>query len=164
MTPEEIDALAKDLHHEWDSPGLWPRITAGAALRRRRAAGWMALVAIAAALIAGFYVIPRSTRGRATVAGDTPLLTEQALADVEATERAYRQSIDRLARVAAPKLNQSASPLLRAYAEKLALLDGAISGLRTEMNRNGFNAHLHVQMAAVYRDKQKTLEEVLRHE
>ena len=159
MTPEEIDALAKDLHHEWESPGLWPRIA-----RRRWLPRVGALAAVAAALIAGLYFAVPPKRGAVPVSGNAPLLTEQAMVEVEAAEAAYRQSIDRLARVAAPKLDQPATPLLRAYAEKLALLDGAIAGLRSEVDRNGFNAHLHVQMAAVYRDKQKTLEEVLRHE
>ena len=159
MTPEEIDALAKELHYEWDSPGLWARI-----VRRRLLARVGPLAAVAAILIVGLYFVVPAKRTVVRVAGDPSLLTEQAMAGAEAAEAAYRQSINRLARVAAPKLDQPATPLLRAYAEKLALLDGAIAGLRNEVDGNGFNAHLHLQMAAVYRDKQRTLEEVLRHE
>jgi hypothetical protein len=154
MTPEEIDELAKSLHHEWDSPGLWARIV------RPRWALRLGIFGLAAALLVGIYFVIPSRRSVAP----SPLLTEQAMAEVEKAEAAYLQSIDRLARVAAPKLDQPATPLMKAYAEKLALLDGAIAGLRREVDRNGFNAHLHVQMAAVYRDKQKTLEEVVRHE
>lgn len=155
MTPEEFDELAKSLHHEWESPGLWARIS-----QRRQWPRLALLGALAAALLMGIYFAIPPRRN----VGPSPLLTEQAMAEVEKAETAYRQSIDRLARVAAPKLEQPATPLMKAYAEKLALLDGAIAGLRSEVDRNGFNAHLHVQMAAVYRDKQKTLEEVLRHE
>jgi hypothetical protein len=164
MTPEQLDALAKDLHHEWDSPGLWPRIAAAATPMQRQWTRLGMLAAMAAALIVGLYLYPRPKRNVLPAAADAPLLSERALADVETAETAYRKSIDRLARVAAPRLNPPATPLLRAYAEKLALLDGAIAGLRSEVDRNGFNAHLHLQMAAVYRDKQKTLEEVIRHE
>ena len=158
MTPEEFDELAKGLHQEWDSSGLWARIV------RSRWNLRVGIVAVAAALLLGLYYAAPAKRVAAPASGDTSLLTEQAMAEVEAAEAAYRQSIDRLAKVAAPRLDRPATPLLKAYAEKLALLDGAIAGLKREVERNGFNAHLHVQMAAVYRDKQRTLEEVLRHE
>ncbi|MFN0104576.1 MAG: hypothetical protein ACKV2U_21120 [Bryobacteraceae bacterium] len=161
MTPEELDALAKDLHHEWDSPLLWPRIAHAAPPRRR---WWPVILVAAAALVVTLYLAPHSKRQAAPIAANSPLLTEQALVEVEAAETAYRKSIERLARVAAPKLDQPATPLLLAYAEKLALLDGAISGLRRELDANGFNTHLRLQMAALYRDKQKTLEQVLHHD
>ena len=155
MKPEEFDELARSLHHEWESPGLWSRIS-----RQRQWPRLAALAALAAALMVGIYFAIPSRRS----AVESPLLTEQAMAEAEKAEAAYRQSIDRLARVAARKLEQPATPLMKAYAEKLSLLDGAIASLRAEVDRNGFNAHLHVQMAAIYRDKQKTLEEVLRHD
>lgn len=158
MTPEELDRLAGELHHEWDSPGLWRRIERG----RRGRWGWLAgagVGALAAALALGLFFAARPRP--AAVALNAPLLTEQALAEVESAEAAYRKSIDKLARVAAPKLAAPATPLLQAYAEKLALLDGAIGTLKAEVERNGFNTHLHLQMAALYRDKQQTLEQVL---
>jgi hypothetical protein len=114
---------------------------------------------VAAAVALGLFFAPGPRR--APVAANAPLLTEQALAEVEEAEAAYRKSIDKLARVAAPKLAGPGTPLLRAYAEKLAVLDGAIGTLQAEVARNGFNTHLHVQMAALYRDKQQTLEQVL---
>jgi hypothetical protein len=154
MTPEELDRLAGELHHEWESPGLWGRIERA---RRGSRRWWWAGVGVAAAVGLFFAPGPR----RAPVAANAPLLTEQALAEVEEAEAAYRKSIDKLARVAAPKLAGPGTPLLRAYAEKLAVLDGAIGTLQAEVARNGFNTHLHVQMAALYRDKQQTLEQVL---
>jgi hypothetical protein len=115
-------------------------------------------------LAVAIYFVPTRRVPAGPVAANAPLLTEQALAEVEEAEAAYRKSIDKLARLAGPKLARPETPLTRAYAEKLALLDGAIAGLKAEMDRNGFNTHLHVQMAALYRDKQQTLEQVLHHE
>ena len=156
MTPEELDRLAGSLHHEWDTPGLWGRIERA---RRGPRRWWLAGAAVAAALVVGLVLAPGPRR--TAVTAQTPLLTEQALAEVEEAEAAYRKSIDKLARVVAPKLAAPSTPLLRAYAEKLAVLDGAIGTLKAEVDRNGFNTHLHVQMAALYRDKQQTLEQVL---
>ncbi len=157
MTPEELDRRAGELHHEWESPGLWGRIER--ARRGSRRWWWWAGAGVAAAVALGLFLAPGPRR--APVSAKAPLLTEQALAEVEEAEAAYRKSIDKLARVAAPKLAGPGTPLLRAYAEKLAVLDGAIGTLQAEVARNGFNTHLHVQMAALYRDKQQTLEQVL---
>ncbi|MBI2685008.1 MAG: hypothetical protein HYX27_01735 [Acidobacteria bacterium] len=164
MTPDELDALARNLHHEWESPELLPRIAAAAQSRPRphRFVFWAA--AAAAVIALGLYMLPKAARPVAPVSANAPLLDEQALAEVEAAEAAYRKSIDRLARIAAPKLNTANSPLMLAYTEKLALLDSAIGALRGEIDRNGFNTNLRLQMAALYLDKQQTLEQVLHHE
>jgi hypothetical protein len=165
MTPEELDALAKNLHHEWDSPALWPRIARMARPRRRWWPRVAVLTAVAAALTVALLWMPRGRKAAVPIANlNAPLLTDDAMAAVQAAETAYRNSNDRLARVAAPKLNDPSTPLLQAYAEKIRVLDVAIAGLRGELDKNRFNTHLHLQMAAVYRDKQQTLEQVLRHE
>ncbi|HEU0121173.1 MAG TPA: hypothetical protein VFQ91_11660 [Bryobacteraceae bacterium] len=165
MTPEEFDNLAKELHHEWESPQLWPAIeTAVRSPRRWRRWAVCAAAGLAAMLAVALYLEPRAPLGKRVLDGKSPLLTEQALAEVSAAEKVYQQSIDRLAKLAEPKLQQPASPLLRSYAEKLTVLDEAIEGLHREMNRNGFNTHLHRQMASLYRDKKQTLEEVLHHD
>ena len=162
MTPEELDALARELHHEWESPGLWPRIARAVAPRRRRWLLGAGVGALAAGLALAIYFVP--ARREAVVAERSPLLTEQALAEVSSAEAAYLKSIEKLGRLAGPRLARPETTLTRAYAEKIALLDGAIGDLRAEMERNGFNAQLHLQMAALYRDKQQTLEQVIRHE
>lgn len=163
MTPEELDSLARELHHEWESPALWPRITRAARPYRHWWAG-AAVAALAAGLAVAMWWAPTAGRSAPAGSGNSPLLTEQALAEVESAEAAYRKSIDKLARLAAPKLAQPSSPLMRAYAEKLAVLDAAISTIKAELARNGFNTHLHQQMAAIYREKQVTLEQVQQHE
>jgi len=157
MTPEELDRAAAGLRHEWKSPGLWAAIEKKIWWRRVGAIGGL----IAAGIIVGFLLAPAR---RATVTTPSPLLTEEAMADVERAELAYRASIEKLDRLAAEKLRQPKSPLLAAYGEKLRVLDAAIAQIDREMQSNDFNAHLHVQMAALYRDKQQTLEKVVRYE
>ncbi len=157
MTPEELDRAAEALRHEWESPGLWAAIERRIWWRRVGAIGAL----IAAGIVAGLLLAPAH---RVTAPSPSPLLTEEAMADVERAERAYRASIEKLDRLAAEKLRQPKSALLAAYGEKLRVLDAAIAQIDGEMRSNGFNAHLHVQMAALYRDKQQTLEKVVRYE
>lgn len=157
MTPEELDRAASQLPHEWESPGLWVAIERRIWWRRVGAVGGL----IAAGIVVGLLLAPTK---RTAAPSQSPLLTEEAMADVERAERAYRTSIEKLDRLAARKLLQPKSPLLAAYGEKLRVLDAAIEQIDGEMKSNGFNAHLHVQMAALYRDKQQTLEKVVRYE
>ena len=166
MTDKEWEEAVKGLHKEWDSPDLWQKIAqsiggAGSRRQQRRWLVWMwPAVAIAAAAMLVVLFLPglRKEKPRST-----DLLTEQTFREVEAAEAAYRASIDRLAKLAAPKL-EGKSPLMAAYAEKLATLDGAIAAIRSEIERNGFNAHLRAQAAVLYREKQQTLEEVLHYD
>ena len=91
-----------------------------------------------------------------------PLLTDAALEDVEKSERDYVRSIENLARVAQPRLDAAATPLLLSYREKLLLLDNAISELNSQIEMNRYNTHLRRQLLAVYADKQQTLREVMK--
>lgn len=157
MTPEELDRASETLRHEWESPGLWAAIQRRIWWRRVGAIGGL----IAAGIVVGLLLAPAR---RTAAPSQSPLLTEEAMADVERAERAYRASIEKLDRVASEKLRSTKSPLLAAYSEKLRVLDAAITELDREMQSNDFSAHLHVQMAALYRDKQQTLEKVVRYE
>ena len=97
--------------------------------------------------------------------GATPqageLLRNKALAEVERTETAYMNAIDKLAADAKPQLDNPDTPLLANYREKLQVLDSAIDDLRAQTGQNPSNAHLRYQLLAVYQEKQRTLEEVL---
>jgi hypothetical protein len=88
---------------------------------------------------------------------DSAFLTEQA-------ESAYAKSIDKLSRVAEPELQHAEASLASAYSEKLLLLDSAISELKANLNQNRFNASLQAELAALYKQKQETLQEILRRE
>jgi hypothetical protein len=170
-----IEAAAPALRREWDSPELWPRIEAALARERARSvaqarrARRVRLGAAAAVLLglAAWATVMLRHPATPQVAlerqeQERRLLTEQALAGVEAAETAYTQAIDGLARTAEPVLQDPASPLLMSYREKLALLDAAIAECRAEVARNRFNAHLRRELLSIYQEKQRTLEQVLR--
>ena len=63
---------------------------------------------------------------------------------------------------AEPKLEDPSTPLMVNYKEKLMLLDDAIAECQTNIDRNRQNAHLRKQLLAIYSEKQRTLQEVLR--
>jgi hypothetical protein len=88
-------------------------------------------------------------------------LKSAALKDVETAQAAYVQAIDKLAAEAKPGLENSSTPLLANYREKLLVLDSAIADLREQAAMNPSNAQLRYQLLAMYQEKQRTLEEVL---
>jgi hypothetical protein len=166
----EISETARQLHEEWESPDLWNRIRADIASQPRPRRTWRndwklwaiaasVLVAVALGLWFNF-----AKPIRTQTAEERQFLTDHALEQVEKTEAAYRQSIDELYRLAEPALDKANSPLVVAYREKLILIDSAINDIRTNLQRNRFNASLQTELAALYREKQKTLEDVLKHD
>ena len=74
------------------------------------------------------------------------------------------QSIEKLAVLAQPKLSKANTPLLANYREKLLVLDAAIADCRRQTEGNKYNAHLRRELTAMYQEKQRTLEEVLRED
>ena len=168
-----IAAAAPGLRRQWPSPGLWPRIQKALAEQSRRrehpALGRSRLVrrlslAMAAGLVlaVGARVAFRGLGGSAAppyAAGR--FLTQQTLRDVERSEAEYIASIERLARLAEPRLQSSTSPLLARYGEKLRLLDAAIADCRAEIDRNRFNTHLRRELLAIYQEKQQTLRRLM---
>ncbi len=169
----DISSTARELHEEWESPNLWGRIRLELESEARRirkplwrnAALW---AAVAAALVITVSPILISHRARqpfppeaATTGADRDFLTEQALADVEKTETAYRKSIDHLAHLAEPKLADGTSLAAVNAREKLLMIDSAIADTRTSVASNRFNLHLQSTLAELYREKQQTLKELL---
>lgn len=108
------------------------------------------------AVLATALFLPKREQSRA-------LLTETALQEVEQAEAAYARSIDRLSKIAGPGLEQSPSPLASAYREKLLLLDSEITEIKATAESNRYNAYVQTQLASLYREKQKTLQEWLNH-
>jgi hypothetical protein len=162
----EIESAAKQLRKEWETPYLWPRIQTSFTAeqqRPRRRWQWPAIAAFAATcLLAVAFTVGKPAKKPSVVAGQ-PLLTQQALSELEKAETAYVQSIDRLAKLVEPQLSKTGSPLMAGYREKLALLDAAIVELRIEAGANPYHPGLHMQLSTLYRDKQSTLQEVLTH-
>ena len=180
---DELSAIARSLHREWDSPRLWSSIAAGilahelaieAGLERRsRAPFWNGRwQALAAAAVIALTLAPASWLGwRWFTLGPRPdpataeqqrqaLLSEDALAAIERSEQQYTRAIDDLTRLAAPRLDMPDSPLLVNLRERLEVIDAAIAEYRAEIARNRFNAHLRQQLLWIYQEKRRTLEQV----
>jgi hypothetical protein len=177
---DDLSAAARTLHRDWESPALWPRIVSAmrahdARSRHGRAAWWqMPQWRAVAAVLVLLVLIPTAWHGWRLARPETspsdrettrePLLSEQALSDVERAEAEYVRAIDRLSSVATTTVDTSASPLLLNLHERLMTIDAAIAECRAEIERNRFNAHLRNQLLLIYRQKQHTLEQILEQE
>jgi len=95
---------------------------------------------------------------------DEAILRNQALINVESAEQAHVAAIAQLEKIAEPKLEETNSPLMVSYKEKLVLLDDAIAECQSNIQRNRQNAHLRKQLLAIYNEKHQTLRDVLREE
>jgi hypothetical protein len=173
-----IDDAARDLHREWDSPDLLPRILraiedspatpVSAPTPERRPLPLWLVVGYAAALVVistlGLWVFrdsPDRNPFSGTAAGNA-FLDDDALRDVEKTEAAYVASIDRLGGLVRARGPEPASALSEAYHERLLLIDSAIAECRAEIERNRYNAHLRRELLARYEEKKRTLEDLLK--
>ena len=175
----EIDAAARDLHREWDSPALLPRILraieesasaprdAEPAPARRPLSPWVA-AAYGAALVListiGLWVF-RDSPNRNPFSGgvvESPFLNDDALRDVEGKEAAYVASIDRLAALVRARAPEPPSALAASYHERLLLIDSAIAECRAQIEQNRYNAHLRHELLARYGEKKRTLEDLLK--
>jgi len=160
----DISETAQSLQTSWPSDTLWPRIRRAIdAEKRTHFVNTMWRVAAVLVLTIGigggtFYGI----HARRQAAFDNEILRVSALDDVERAERAHIAAIDHLEKIAEPKLEETQSPLMVNYKEKLMLLDDAIAECQTNIDRNRQNAHLRKQLLAIYSEKQRTLEDVLR--
>ena len=158
----DIAATARGMRATWENDMLWPRI--GRAVKRERCRGWTQLLQVAAAL-AIFLGIAAVTWSAIRVRQfDNAILRASALDDVEKAEQQHIAAIDHLEKLAEPKLDTPATPLMVSYKEKLMLLDDAIAECQTNIQRNRNNAHLRRQLLAIYSEKQRTLQDVLREE
>ena len=166
----EISSAARELHEEWESPELWGRIRQSLAIeeKQRQPIWWRdwRIWSIAATILIGICLLWRpwshfGVNQTASNSEDREFLTDQALREVEQSEAAYRKSIDKLYRLAEPKIERADSPLTVSYREKLMVIDSAIADVRTNLDRNRLNSHLQMELATLYREKQQTLEELL---
>ena len=89
-------------------------------------------------------------------------MTDRAVDEVEQAEKAYLASIDKLSKLAEPRLAAATSPVMLNYREKLALLDSAIAELQAGIEQNRFNTHLRRELVAMYREKQQTLQNLMK--
>jgi hypothetical protein len=177
---KNLSLASGELHQEWDSPLLWPRIeqalgqqsasTKNSRWRRffgswnLRAVQWqtaaaaLLLVALTASSI--WFMTNRHLHTH-TTPDNQALLNDRAVYDVERAEAVYERAIDKLDAQARPQLQNSPAPLMANYREKLLLLDSAIADLKSQAGINPANGHLRRELLALYREKQDTLEQVL---
>jgi hypothetical protein len=175
---KNLSSAASELHQEWDSPALWPRIEQ--ALAQQSAAtknsGWQrffgswnlgllqwqtaaaALLLVALTVSSIWFMANLRTH---TIPDNQALLNDRTVRDVEHAEAAYERAIDKLDAQARPQLQNSSAPLLANYREKLLVLDGAIADLKSQASINPANGHVRRELLAMYREKQDTLEQVL---
>lgn len=161
----DISATARSMPATWPSDTLLPRIKRSLQdqQRRERMRTWQ-VAAAAVLLIAlatlGWYAQRRVQEHEFNQA----ILQRTALEQVERAERDHVAAIDHLEKLAEPKLEQSESPLMVSYKEKLMLLDDAIAECQAGIRVNRQNAHLRRQLLSIYTEKQRTLQDVLREE
>lgn len=163
----EIGETARSLRGAPPDDLLWPRLERALraerrALRTRRlwqiAAAFFLTVLMGSTLVYALRVQVRDA------AFDRAILRTSALDEVEAAEAAHVRAIARLQQLAGAKLETDDSPLMVSYREKLILLDDAIAECRENIDRNRQNAHLREQLLAMYSEKQRTLQDVLRED
>jgi len=179
----ELSVAARTLQRREEAPWLWTKIQARlkeeARAEQERSAQWSfawlwqgftahwqmaaATVALVALTVTSAWMLTqRTTPGPVTPEAERRLLTDKTLKETETAEAAYVQSIEKLAALAQPKLANANTPLLANYREKLLVLDAAIADCRRQTEGNKYNAHLRRELTAMYQEKQRTLEEVLR--
>jgi hypothetical protein len=177
---KEISQAAPALKKEWESPDLFSRIAralaaapphggeaASASIPRRRVT-WIPAAAAALFVLSmiGLSVFKPGESGREPISNlrvpREPLMTEQTLNEVDSAEAKYLQSIEKLSRLARARLESPQTALLAAYKEKLELLDSAIAETRDQIQQNRFNTHLRRELLAMYQEKQRTLQDLMK--
>jgi hypothetical protein len=159
----DLSATARSMHTTWTNDLLWPRIEHSIRKRKRPRALWQIAAAfLLAALLGGGAWLGMRQHERQQF--DAHILRINALDEVERAEQAHLAAIDHLARVAQPRIDQSQTPLMISYREKLMVLDDAIAQCQTAIDHNRQNAHIRQQLQAIYSEKQRTLQDVLREE
>jgi hypothetical protein len=174
---KSLSVAASELHQEWDSTVLWPRIEEALKQQSPSNDSWLHRffgswnlglvqwqVAAAALLVvaltgSAIWFVTHQRSGK--IPQNEALLKDSAVNEVERTEAAYERAIDKLDAQARPQLENSSAPLIANYREKLLVLDSAISDLKSQAGINPANGHLRRQLLAMYQEKQDTLEEML---
>jgi len=178
-----ISEAARTMKRSWEGPELWPRIerslveasaqkasqapyrlTSGKSLWASTLTWRLASAATLLLTLCLWGTWSLLSRFQPTGNESKRLLTEQALKEIETSEQAYARSIEKLFQLVQPQAKPAESPLLASYREKLLLIDAAIADCRAGIELNRYNAHLRMELLAMYREKENTLEELLKEE
>jgi len=174
---KNLSVAAADLHQEWDSPALWPRIAEALSHNpvpkdsgwRRLFGSWNFSLLQWQTALAGLLLVAMSSgaiwfvteRRSDPIPDNVALFNNKTVREVERAELVYEKAIDRLDAQARPQLENPSTPLMASYREKLLVLDSAISDLRAQAGMNPANGHVRRQLLAMYQEKHDTLEQVL---
>jgi hypothetical protein len=162
----EISEIAPSLRVRWENDLLWPRIERALKSERKRPMKRLWQYAAAVLMTVGLggtmvYAVRLQTRDARF---DERIINVSVLDDVESAERTHEQAIARLEDLAEDKLENDEAPIMVSYKEKLMLLDDAIAEIQDNIDQNRQNAHLRKQLLAMYSEKQRTLQDVLRED
>lgn len=158
-----ISSVARGMHTTWTNEMLWPRINRFLRAEKKRAFARVWQIAAALLLLVGIGLFAwRANEKVRNDAFNQHILQVEAVDEVEKAEKAHLAAIGQLEKTARTKLDDASTPLLVSYKEKLMLLDDAIAECQANIDRNRQNAHLRKQLLAIYSEKQRTLQEVMR--
>ncbi len=163
----ELSTTAQSLRTTWQNDLLWPRIERALKVEKKRSPmRGMWQVAAAALLTLGLGgTVYYNVREQVHDANfDKKIITISAVEEAEKAEQVHIRAIAKLEKLADAKLEDSESPLMVSYKEKLMLLDDAIADCQANIDRNRQNAHMREQLLAMYSEKQQTLVDVLRED
>jgi len=172
-----LSVAASDLHQEWDSSALWPRIEEVLKQQSPSNDSWIdrvfggcnlghvqwqvAAAALLLVTLTGSAIWFVTHQHTGAIPQNEALFNDSTVNEVEHAEAAYERAINKLDAQARPQLENSAAPLMANYREKLLVLDSAIADLKSQAGINPANGHLRRQLLAMYQEKQDTLEEIL---
>jgi hypothetical protein len=156
---KDISHTARGMQTTWQSDMLWPRIERSLRKEKKRLPAWVTLAASFA-----IFALLGLMAWTAHVKSKDPFLPSTVVDRVDAAEKAHRDAIAALEEQTEDTLENPATPLMVSYKEKLMLLDDAIAQCEQAIQMNQRNPHLRRQLAAMYSEKQRTLQEVLREE
>ena len=156
----DLSHTAQSLRTSWTSDLLWRRIER-TLTAEKRTSWWR--VAAAAVLTVGLAAAGwrLTLHDRNQQAIENAIAKQNALTAVESAEESYVRAIAQLEKLAEPKLEEPEA-LMVTYREKLMLLDDAIAECEYAIGQNRNNALVRRQLLAVYGEKQRTLQDVLR--
>jgi hypothetical protein len=159
----EISGVAQSMQTTWNNDMLWPRIERGIRAQNRHARSKLWQIAASVVIMAGLGVFAwKANQAISSNVFGEHILQAAAVDEVEKAEKAYVAAIHQMEKTAQPKLDDASTPLMVSYKEKLMLLDDAIADCQANIDRNRQNAHLRNQLLAIYSEKQRTLQDVLR--
>lgn len=159
---KDLSTTAQGLRTTWQNRMLWPRIDRALKQEQRSSRGWVWQVAAAVVMLVGLALIVWKATEMNKV--DRVILNQGAVDQADKAQRDYEDAIKRLEAASNEKLADPSTPIMVSYKEKLMLLDDAIAECQTAIEHNRANAQVRRQLHAMYSEKKKTLQEVLRED